>query len=458
MNAENIFHKALGIALNLSFNEQQEYINLLEKDWFESYFTKSLYEGISSLSNQGNYVDLLNITEWLRENNYLEKDTLVKLTTLTTNIDFSETLNKEGVLNSCWYHYSVKKVFLMLQNVNNEMQNISPRSSYILEEVSKVKELLSINTTIKEITNIDSINEILHKHNQAKLGIPIGLELGWKCLKERIILEPDDVMIVGGRPAMGKTAWAISLIQNLCLQENKVVVFFSLEMAHDRIVRRIIANITGIDSNHIKYGHCSDSEIAKIEELKNNPFWDNLIIFDGSHTTKDIETKLQTVKNKKEINLWVVDYLQKVLPNKSESRYYEVTKISNDVKRIVMAHRIPCIALAQLSRDVGRTGKRPSLPDLKESGEIEQDASIVGFLHRPEYYGEMLDENGNDMQGIGEFITAKNRDGSIGINQMTVKLETSEWLDKLEQPTQQIDVIDYQAGFPNRNNETEIPF
>lgn len=108
-----------------------------------------------------------------------------------------------------------------------------------------------------------------------------------------------------------------------------------------------------------------------------------------------------------------------------------------------MQSRIPCIALAQLSRNVARSGERPSLPDLKESGEIEQDASIVGFLHRPEYYGETMDENGNDLTGKGEFITAKNRDGEIGIIQMEVKLPTSEWnsydpyIANFEQPKQE---------------------
>ena len=455
----NIYDKAFGILLNLGKNQQSEYINKIEEDWLESTFHKSLYKAVTYLSEKNEFIDMLNLIQWLRENDYLESDTIIKISQLTTSVDFSETLNKEGILNECWYKYSVRKVFLMVQNINTEMQLADPRSSYILEEVSKVKELLSINKSIKQVTNLDSIEEVLHKHNQAKLGIPLGLELGWRVLKGNLILEKDDVMVVGGRPAMGKTAWAISLIRNLCFNENKVVVFFSLEMAHDRIVRRIISNITGINSNHIKYGTCSDSEIRRIQDLKNNPLWDNIIIFDGSHTTKDIETKLQTEKNKKDnIDLFMVDYIQKIMPTKSENRYHEVTKISNDVKRIVMAHRIPCIALAQLSRDVGRSGKRPSLPDLKESGEIEQDASIVSFLHRPEYYGELTDEEGNDTEGLGEFIIAKNRDGSIGINKMDTVLETSEWNDIATQnpfEKKEVKPIDSFAGMkPN----AEIPF
>ncbi len=454
----NIFDKAFGIVLNLNQSQQPEFINSLEADWFQSNFHKNIYQSIIEISENGDLCDLINITSWLRENSRLEKDTIYKVSMLQSSVEFQETLNKEGILNECYYKYSIRNVSLMLQNINSEMQSADPRSNFILDEVSKVKDLLSINKSIKEVTNLDSIEEVLFKHNQAKLGIPLGLELGWKVLKGNLILEKDDVMVVGGRPAMGKTAWAISLIRNLCFNENKVVVFYSLEMAHDRIIRRMISNITGIDSNNIKYGRCSDSELRQINSLKKSKYWDNLVVFDGSHTTKDIETKLQTVKNKnKEVDLFMIDYLQKIMPSKSENRYQEVTKISNDVKRIVMAHRIPCIALAQLSRDVGRSGKRPSLPDLKESGEIEQDASIVSFLHRPEYYGELVDEEGNDMQGFGEFIIAKNRDGGIGINQMEVRLETSEWNDKaIQNPfAKKPEAIDSFAGMkPN----AEIPF
>ncbi len=459
MNNLNSFDKALAIVFNLNQSEQKEYFNILDPDWFQSNFHNSIYLAIKENIEQGKNIDLLNITTFLRENDQLEKDTIIKLSEITTNIDFSDTLNKEGLINDCWYNYSIRKVFLMVQNINTEMHKADPRSNFILKEVSIIKDLLTTNKSIKEITNADSVEKVLFNHEQAKLGIPLGLELGWDCLKGELILEPDDVMVVGGRPAMGKTAWAISLIKNLCYHENKGLVFFSLEMAHDRIVRRIIANILGIDSNHIKYGHCSDYEIKKIQELKNHKFWNNLIIFDGSHTTKDIEIKLQSVKNNQNIELFMVDYLQKIMPSKSETRYGEVTKISNDLKRIVMSNKLPCIALAQLSRDIGRSGKRPSLPDLKESGEIEQDASIVAFLHRPEYYGELVDENGEDMEGMGEFIIAKNRDGAIGINKMQVKLENSQWNNILikknhfDKPVP----IDYSAGFQDRQQD-EIPF
>lgn len=428
----DIRDKVFGVLLNLDKNQQNEFVNNLRPEWFDSRFHVAILKGVQAIKNENRYIDLPSLIKWLREANLLEKDFMMRLTTLIANADLTEILSKNSILNQCAYEYSIKKVALMVNNVNIEITKDQPSQTRILEELEKVKNLFTENTK-KELSNEESIDYILEKHLQAKQGIVLGLELGWKCLHKEVILENDDVMIVGGRPAMGKTAWAISLMKNICFVQNKVMVFFSLEMAHDRILRRLISNVTGVDSNKIKYGTCEDHEIRKILNFKADERLKNIIIFDGSHTTKDIENKLQSVKNRGlEVDVFVVDYIQKILPEKSDNRYQEVTRISNDIKRIVMAHRIPTICLAQLSRDAGKTGKRPTLPDLKESGEIEQDASIVAFLHRPEYYGVTEDENGNSLEGVGEFLVAKNRDGAIGVHTMDVKLETSEWNDLTE--------------------------
>ena len=428
MQDKNVFSKALGIVLTLQgTKEQKEFINLLEADWFEGSFYKSVFNAMKAISDKNTVVDMLNICEWLRENDQFKSDSAYEVTKLTNDVGFTDTINRLGVINACWYNYSVRRCWLMVENVNKELLATAPRSNYVLEQVTQIKDLLTHKTTGEIVSNQESIKNVISRHNDAKNGIPLGLELGFDNLKGKVLLEPDDVMVIGGRPAMGKTAFAIALIKNLCFNQNKTVVLFSLEMAKDRIIRRILSNITGIDSNKIKYGHCNKSELHAIDSTQGLTGWDNLHVIDGSQSAKDIEIHLNAITAKQEVDVFVIDYLQKILPSKAENRYQEVTKISNDVKRIVMANRIPCIALAQLSRDIARSGKRPSLPDLKESGEIEQDASIVGFLHRPEYYGETMDENGNDLTGKGEFITAKNRDGEIGINLFKVDLPTSDW-------------------------------
>jgi replicative DNA helicase len=280
------------------------------------------------------------------------------------------------------------------------------------------------NETISQV-----VTRIIENHDKAKTGIPIGVELGWQSTRGKIVLEETDVMVVGGRPAMGKTAWLVSAIKKLVFDQEKDVVVFSLEMSKDQIIRRLIAQLCDIDSNSIKLGQCTYEEIQRIFAISGSPLFERLHLFDGSHTILEIAQKTSEIKNSRNVDLVMIDYLQKVTPEKSGERYQEVTRISNGIKKMTMTMRIPTIALAQLSRDSGKTGRRPTLPDLKESGEIEQDASIVAFLHRPEYYGDLYDDMGNSNSGRGEFIIAKNRDGSNGIIDMSVDLSRSAWVD-----------------------------
>jgi len=425
----DIFKRSLGLILNANINEQKSWLPNLEAEYYDTKFTKAVYDALTDIINSNTKADILNVVHWLRRTERLGDNYVYEISALTSQLSITDMMNPAGIINECYFQYSVRACHVIIQNCNKELMSQNPSSQRVLSHFEKGIELLSDSKKVSSDKNVDSINKVLEKHDQAKKGISIGLDLGWKNLKKYIVLEDDDVMIVGGRPAMGKTAWAISLIRNLVFNQNKNVILFSLEMSKERIIRRIISLILDIDSNKIKFGECNEVEISRINDIKEDPVWDNLHVFDGSHRVKDISAEVLRLKGQKDIDVIVIDYLQKIMPEKSDSRYHEVTRISNSIKRLVMSTRIPCIALAQLNRDAGRSGKRPSLPDLKESGEIEQDASIVSFLHRPEYYGDETDADGNSMINIGEFITAKNRDGEIGITEMKVNLATSQWND-----------------------------
>jgi replicative DNA helicase len=210
--------------------------------------------------------------------------------------------------------------------------------------------------------------------------------------------------------------------------QGKKIAFFALEMTKKQMIRRILANISGIDSNKIKFGNCNQQEMNRIYQVQEMDVWKNIFIFEGSHSINDIASEMNRLKREHQIDLFFVDYIQKIQPKSSRSRYEVVSEISNGLKLICQNLQIPCLALAQLSRDSSKTGKRPSLPDLKESGEIEQDASIVAFLHRPEYFGESETYNGNDSTNVCELIIAKNREGEIGIFEMIVDLKTSKFV------------------------------
>jgi replicative DNA helicase len=426
---ENSLNKILGLILYSNIKDQNKIIPLINPEWFETAFQKDCFEAMKDLNSKGTFADMLVVINWLRENDKFQKDYPYKISTLTNGISMTDSYNYKTIINNCYYNFGLKRTAMTIQKLNKEITKTNPIKQNIINELEGLRTILTDSTEKVNISNTQIIESVLDRHEKAKKGVPLGIDLGWEGLRKQILLEPDDVMIVGGRPAMGKTAWAMSLIRNLVFNEGKKVVFFSLEMASDRIMRRLLSLLTGVDSNKIKYGQCSTDELNKIRTIQADKCWDNFFIFDGSHTAQDILTEVNNVTSDKEIDLIVIDYLQKITPEKTDNRYQEVTRISNQIKRMVMSKRIPCVALAQLSRDAGKTGKRPSLPDLKESGEIEQDASIVSFLHRPEYYGEMTNEEGESMENIGEFITAKNRDGSIGITEMKVDLAISSWED-----------------------------
>lgn len=424
-----ITKRLLATILNCTKSKQRNYILLCNHNWFYDSFERDLYETILNITLNDQYCDLMTITQFMRENDILKDGYIMDIMELQSKVSTNDLINIDPLFNEVYYHYSLREIHLMIQNINSELSVNDPSSNRILKEIERGHSVL----TEKNVSEIDDndigIDNILEKHHNAKNGIPIGLDLGYTSLSKFIQLENDDVMIVGGRPAMGKTAWAISLIKNLCIDQDKKIIFFSLEMSKDRIIRRLVSLILNIDSNKIKTGNCTDKEVQNIVNLKKCRFWKNLFIIDGSQNIRNIQSYLTRLCSLHQIDCVIIDYLQKIIPQNTKSRYEEVTRISNDVKRIVMSNRIPIIALAQLNRDVARTGKRPTLPDLKESGEIEQDASIVCFLHRPEYYGITSDENGNDLTNIGEFIIAKNRDGEIGIIQMDVDLSISKWSD-----------------------------
>ena len=423
---QNNIEKLFGSILIHNNDIARDLFSKINPDWMQLKIHKDLYSSMNELYTSNIEIDLLTTTQKLRELKIFKSEYILAISKFSNNLGY---FNATSILNSCDYEYRVRQMQILSRDFSNEVNGDQMSIDTCIEIGEKIKNQLIFNDQQQNESNEDIINDVVERHNRAKNGDPLGLELGWRCTKGKIILEEIDVMIVGGRPAMGKTAWMISAVKQIAFDQNKSVAVMSLEMSKAQIMRRMLANLTGIDSNKIKLGECTDNEISEIYACQNLPEWKNIMIFDGSMSVMDITRNVTEMKNNTGCDVYLVDYLQKIIPSKSDNRYQEVTRISNDIKRLTMALKIPCIALAQLSRDSARTGKRPSLPDLKESGEIEQDASIVAFLHRPEYYGENHDENGDSTENKGEFLIAKNREGVTGIIEMNVDLKTSGWND-----------------------------
>lgn len=244
-----------------------------------------------------------------------------------------------------------------------------------------------------------------------------GLKTGFRDLDKMTAgLQKGDLVIVGARPAMGKTTFAQNLTYNIASINKKGVLFFSMEMAANEIIERMLSDVSGVDNWRIRTGNVSDEEYAKIgdamAELSEMPIY---IDDTSSMTIMELRNKARRAMHDHDIGIVIVDYLQLIQGSDryAGNRVQEVTEISRGLKILARELSIPVIALAQLSRNVtGRDNPRPVLSDLRESGSIEQDADLVMFLHRPDYY-KQNDDNYEETH-ITELIIAKHRHGSVG--------------------------------------------
>lgn len=258
----------------------------------------------------------------------------------------------------------------------------------------------------------DRIEE-LHKNK----GALRGLKTGFRDLDKKTAgFQKGDLVIIGARPAMGKTTFAQNLAYNIASINNKGVLFFSMEMGANEIIDRMISDVSGVNNWNIRTGNLSDEEFAKIgdamAEMDEIPIY---IDDTSSMTIMDLRNKARRVMHDHGIGIVIVDYLQLIQGSEryAGNRVQEVTEISRGLKILARELEIPVIALAQLSRTVtGRDNPRPILSDLRESGSIEQDADLVMFLHRPDYYHQN-DDNYEETH-ITELLVEKHRHGAVG--------------------------------------------
>ncbi len=258
----------------------------------------------------------------------------------------------------------------------------------------------------------DRIEE-LHKNK----GALRGLKTGFRDLDKKTAgVQKGDRIIIDARQAMGKTTFAQNLTYNIASMNKKGVLFFSMEMAANEIVDRMISDVSGVDNWKMRTGNLSDDEFQRIGEALGE--MDELPIYiddTSSMTIMDLRNKARRAMHDHDIGIVIVDYLQLIQGSDryKGNRVQEVTEISRGLKILARELEIPVVALAQLSRSVtGRDDPRPVLSDLRESGSIEQDADLVMFLHRPDYYRQ--NDDGYEETHITELLVAKHRHGAVG--------------------------------------------
>ena len=395
----------------------------LKKECFYKDVHQTIYEAITNLSLNQEPVDLLTVSQQLKRMGKLEEvggqsfiSELTGKVASAANIEYHAQIIVQKYLSRELIRISSdiqKKAYDEKQDVDELMQDAEGQLFEITQRNLK-KDVTHIQPVISKA--IDLI-EIAANKQDGYTGIPSGfngidtITSGW---------QKSDLIIIAARPAMGKTAFVLSMAKNMALDYEHPVAVFSLEMSNIQLVNRLIVNVAEIEGDKIKRGKLAPFEWEQLR-LRTATLQKAPIFVDDTPSLSvfELRTKARRLVKEHKIQCIIIDYLQ--LMNASGmtygSREQEVSIISRSLKGLAKELDIPIIALSQLNRGVeGRTGadKRPQLSDLRESGAIEQDADMVLFIHRPEYYKITQDEHGNDLRGKAEIIIAKHRNGSTG--------------------------------------------
>ncbi len=383
-----------------------------------------IYEAIQSLGVAQQPIDMLTVVEQLRRNNTLEEiGGPVVISELTSRV--ASGANVEFHARIVAQKYLARELISFAAAIEGKAFDESNDIDDLLQEAEGKLFEISQRNVKKEVTQIDpvigqAIEQIQVAANR-KSGLS-GLESGFHELDKLTSgWQSSDLIIIAARPAMGKTAFVLSMAKNMAVTYNTPVAIFSLEMSNLQLVNRLISNVCELESQKIKSGQLTDIEwdqlMSRVKHLYSAP----LFIDDTpSLSILELRTKARRLVREHQVKFIIIDYLQlmNAAGMKFGSREQEVSMISRSLKQLAKELNIPIVALSQLNRSVesrqGSDGKRPQLSDLRESGAIEQDADIVCFIHRPEYYTRSSeDANGNDIRGLAEFIVAKHRSGSV---------------------------------------------
>ena len=376
-----------------------------------------IFDSMVELFNEGKPVDLITLQERLKE-----KEVPPEISSLEFVRDLVAAVPTSANVRYYAQIVSDKAVMRKLIKMNDELSNIcyagnEPLES-VLEKTEKSVFQLLQNRDAGEYVPIRQVVmnalEKVEKASKSKgtvTGIPTGfIDLDYKLSG----LQPSDLVLVAARPSMGKTAFVLNIAQYVAFKKDKCTAIFSLEMSKEQLVNRLFSLESQVDAQALRTGNMKDSDWEKLIEAAGIIGQSNLIIDDTpSISISELRSKCRKYKMEHGLDLIIIDYLQLMsgsVGGRSESRQQEISDISRSLKALARELNVPVIALSQLSRAVEqRPDKRPMLSDLRESGAIEQDADVVMFIYRDEYYNK-----DSEYKKQAEIIIAKQRNGPVG--------------------------------------------
>ena len=384
----------------------------------EDFYNKQygvLFETMVELNDQGSAVDMVTLQNRLKEKDVPpEVSSLEFVRDLLTIVPTSA--NIKYYANIVAEKSTLRKLIRLNEEIANTCYAGKESLEFILEDTEKrVFQLVQKRNTgdfvpIRQVVMnaMDKI-EAASRNNGAVTGIPTGfIDLDYRTAG----MQPSDLVLIAARPSMGKTAFVLNIAQHVAFRQNKTVAIFSLEMSKEQLVNRMFSLESRVDAQHLRTGQLNDQEWEKLIESAGVIGRSNLIIDDTPGISiAELRSKCRKFKLEHNLSMIIIDYLQLMSGSgRSDSRQQEISDISRSLKAVARELSVPVLALSQLSRAVEqRPDHRPMLSDLRESGAIEQDADVVMFIYRDDYYN-----HDTEKKDVAEIIIAKQRNGPIG--------------------------------------------
>lgn len=409
-------------------------VEILKPESFYSPRNKLIYEAMMLLFNQNKPIDSLSIAEYFNSKNALDSiggreylNDLVIDTILTSNIEYYANIIKENAL---------KRELINAGSLIIEESFKNPESKTSLEYAEKLIFEISQSKTSGQLETLSSIlpetvEQLEYRYNNK--GTYTGVPSDYYDLDAMTAgFQRSDLIILAARPSMGKTAFALNIGQNIAIQHQIPVAIFSLEMSKVQLVQRILCSEAEIDAQRVRTGDIAPSDWQRIAECMDKLHVSPLYIDDTAGVSvSDIRAKCRRLKMQRpDLGMVIIDYLQLIDDKSSSDRIQQISAISRGLKSLARELNVPIIALSQLSRKVEeRNDKRPMLSDLRESGAIEQDADIVMFIYREEYY----DKENPNVKNKAKIIIAKQRNGPTGEVELLFQGATTKFKNPLKQ-------------------------
>jgi len=390
-------------------------VESLNKDYFYKDIHRKIFEAILDLYNSNRAVDLITLTDELKRRGTLDEvggasylTNLANTVPTAANISHYVSIVKEkGILRTLINNAT--RIVAMCYEVQGDIDEVVDKAEGLIFEVSERSPQTSY-IHIKDIIqdSIDTIDKLYQKKEHVT-GIPTGyIDFDIKTAG----LQPSDLIIIAGRPSMGKSAFALGIAEYAGAVEKIPVAMFSLEMSKEQLVQRMLCAHAKVDAHKVRTGYLASSDWPRLTAAAGKLSEAPIFIDDApAISAMELRAKARRLKAQQDIQLIILDYMQLMRgASNTENRQQEISDISRSLKALARELNVPIVAISQLSRAVeSRTDHRPQLSDLRESGAIEQDADVVVLLLREDYYNPTPDN-----QGTTEVIIAKQRNGPVG--------------------------------------------